>query len=185
MSFSRNITVFLRVLEYYSGVLFLTTNRVGDFDEAFTSRIHVSLYYPEFDTNKTREVFRTNLNMIADRFRKAKRQFCVDIFEICAFATDRSVKAEWNGRQIRNACQTALALAEYEAQASSYDQLSTTEAFVELKVKHFEEVQKARMKMWKCSSVGPSSPVPSDFWGSEECMSVGQLANSPWLRKVW
>src|SRR4051794_28771603 len=30
-------------MEYYAGILFLTTNRVGDFDEAFTSRIHVSL----------------------------------------------------------------------------------------------------------------------------------------------
>jgi SpoVK/Ycf46/Vps4 family AAA+-type ATPase len=38
----RNAVVgtFLRVLEYYNGVLFLTTNRVHDFDEAFYSRYH-------------------------------------------------------------------------------------------------------------------------------------------------
>jgi hypothetical protein len=40
-----HLIVFLRVLEYYSGILFLTTNRVGIMDEAFKSRIHVSLYY--------------------------------------------------------------------------------------------------------------------------------------------
>ena len=40
------IGVFLRVLEYYAGILFLTTNRIGDFDEAFTSRIHMRLFYP-------------------------------------------------------------------------------------------------------------------------------------------
>jgi len=38
------VSVFLRILEYYSGILFLTTNRVGTIDEAFKSRIHVSLY---------------------------------------------------------------------------------------------------------------------------------------------
>lgn len=39
------VSVFLRVLEYYNGLLFLTTNRVGTIDEAFKSRIHLSLYY--------------------------------------------------------------------------------------------------------------------------------------------
>jgi SpoVK/Ycf46/Vps4 family AAA+-type ATPase len=36
----RNAVVgtFLRLLEYYDGVLFLTTNRVHNFDEAFYSR---------------------------------------------------------------------------------------------------------------------------------------------------
>lgn len=38
------VSVFLRVLEFYSGILFLTTNRVGTMDEAFKSRIHISLY---------------------------------------------------------------------------------------------------------------------------------------------
>lgn len=39
-------SVFLRSLEYYAGVLFLTTNRVGSIDQAFKSRIHLSVYYP-------------------------------------------------------------------------------------------------------------------------------------------
>jgi hypothetical protein len=34
---------FLRALELYEGVLFLTTNRVGSFDDAFISRIQVKL----------------------------------------------------------------------------------------------------------------------------------------------
>lgn len=34
------------VLKYYNGILFLTTNRVGTLDEAFKSRVHLSLYYP-------------------------------------------------------------------------------------------------------------------------------------------
>ena len=38
------VSVFLRMLEYYKGLLFLTTNRVGSFDEAFKSRVHISLF---------------------------------------------------------------------------------------------------------------------------------------------
>lgn len=36
--------VFLRVLDYYASVLFLTTNRISDFDEDFSCRIRISLY---------------------------------------------------------------------------------------------------------------------------------------------
>ncbi|KAF2636666.1 hypothetical protein P280DRAFT_408864, partial [Massarina eburnea CBS 473.64] len=36
---------FLRALEYYRGILFLTTNWAGAMDEAFRLRIHVSLLY--------------------------------------------------------------------------------------------------------------------------------------------
>jgi SpoVK/Ycf46/Vps4 family AAA+-type ATPase len=39
------VSVFLRKLEYYEGILFLTTNRVSQFDEAILSRIHLMLRY--------------------------------------------------------------------------------------------------------------------------------------------
>ncbi|KAI8932326.1 hypothetical protein NX059_010520 [Plenodomus lindquistii] len=41
------VSVFLRVLEYYEGILILTSNRVGTFDEAFKSRIQLSLHYDD------------------------------------------------------------------------------------------------------------------------------------------
>lgn len=37
------VSNFLRALEYYEGILILTTNRVGTFDEAFKSRIQLAL----------------------------------------------------------------------------------------------------------------------------------------------
>ncbi|KAB2568835.1 Katanin p60 ATPase-containing subunit A1 [Lasiodiplodia theobromae] len=37
------VSVFLRLLEYYRGVLLLTTNRVSAFDPAFESRIHLTI----------------------------------------------------------------------------------------------------------------------------------------------
>jgi hypothetical protein len=39
------VSVFLRKLEYYQGIMFLTTNRLKDFDEAILSRIHLTLKF--------------------------------------------------------------------------------------------------------------------------------------------
>lgn len=38
------VSVFLRALEYYDGILILTSNRVATFDEAFKSRIQLALH---------------------------------------------------------------------------------------------------------------------------------------------
>lgn len=51
------VSIFLRVLEYYEGIMFLTTNRVQTFDAAFQSRIHISLEYKELDTKSRRKVW--------------------------------------------------------------------------------------------------------------------------------
>lgn len=37
------VSVFLRELEYYQGIMFLTTNRVKQIDDAIASRIHLPL----------------------------------------------------------------------------------------------------------------------------------------------
>jgi len=106
------VSIFLRVLEYYSGILFLTTNRVGTIDEAFKSRIHISLYYPPLDWRTTKEIFRVNL-------RRAKDRVEYDEPAILRFAKKHYHSNEganrWNGRQIFNAFQTAIALAQYDA----------------------------------------------------------------------
>ncbi|KAF2643577.1 hypothetical protein P280DRAFT_478331 [Massarina eburnea CBS 473.64] len=79
---------FLRALEWYEGIIFLTTNRVDTFGDAFISRIHVQLYYPDFDDEGRRK---------------------------------------WNGREIRNAFQTAVALAEYEGKKDAEDRIILTD----------------------------------------------------------
>ncbi|KAL9005183.1 MAG: hypothetical protein Q9188_002019 [Gyalolechia gomerana] len=111
------VSVFLRVLEFYSGILFLTTNKVGHFDEAFKSRIHVSLYYPVLDKRSTLKIWKMNL----DRLAKSKKPLEVETEEIYEYARKhyRSLhkqgKTTWNGRQIKNAFQTAIALADFDA----------------------------------------------------------------------
>ncbi|KAI0387116.1 hypothetical protein F5Y04DRAFT_243037 [Hypomontagnella monticulosa] len=152
--FQRNglVAVFLRVLEYYAGILFLTTNRVGDFDEAFASRIHISLYYPELGREETLKVFELNLQLIEDRFKDKPRKFVPDRMRIGAFAQeywDKHPFDHWNGRQIRNACQTALALAEYEAQGKNHLITLNPNAEVRLNRSHFETVGEAYLAFSK------------------------------------
>ncbi|ETS80035.1 hypothetical protein PFICI_07564 [Pestalotiopsis fici W106-1] len=111
------VAVFLRIMEYYSGVLFLTTNRVGVFDEAFTSRIHISLYYPPLTRSQTLEIFKKNWERILARSKEDSRQIDINQSEITEFAMDyfdNNKQGRWNGRQIRNAFQSALAMAEFQ-----------------------------------------------------------------------
>ncbi|KAF6809112.1 hypothetical protein CMUS01_13745 [Colletotrichum musicola] len=156
MDFVRNglVAVFLRVLEYYAGILFLTTNRIGDFDEAFASRIHMSLYYPELDELKTLKVFKLNLDLIQQRFEKQGRRINFDASSIEDFAQQHFQQYKynrWNGRQIRNACQTALALAEFDAQGGALDIDGEVDkaAVVQLQLKYFKTVQKSYLDFGK------------------------------------
>lgn len=140
--------VFLRVLEYYTGILFLTTNRIGDLDEAFASRIQMSLHYPELDELKTLKVFRLHLDLINKRFKDQGRTITYDISSIEDFAIQHFADQpynRWNGRQIRNACHTALALAEFDAQknGSEINLEIDKSAPVSLQLKYFKIVQKA------------------------------------------
>ncbi|RKL35219.1 hypothetical protein BFJ70_g8076 [Fusarium oxysporum] len=151
--FNRNglVAVFLRVLEYYAGILFLTTNRIGDFDEAFASRIHMSLHYPPLKLVSTSKIFELNLKMIKKRYQEADRKITIDMQGIGEYAEEywqRNVKARLNGRQIRNACQTALALAEFDAQpeGSKYDLTVRSDAKVHLTVKHIQTVSDAYLE---------------------------------------
>lgn len=111
------VSVFLRVLEYYSGILFLTTNKVGNFDEAFKSRIHISLYYAPLDIKQSKKIWRVNLKRISENHKDLE----FDQDEILDWAheymrdcEDKDMKL-WNGRQIYNACQTAVAIAQFQA----------------------------------------------------------------------
>lgn len=150
------VSVFLRVLEHFTGILFLTTNRVGAFDEAFKSRIHISLYYPPLDAEKTRDIWKMNLERLSKKKERRNESMRFNEKEIFAYAqnhyTETSARgASWNGRQIRNAFQTASALAEFEAhernKKTKQKSMETGEVFLatdpQLKVRHFEEIASA------------------------------------------
>ena len=138
-SLQRNslVSVFLRILEYYTGILFLTTNRVGDFDEAFKSRIHVILYYPRLQAEAIMKIWQNlieNLEVVAPgiTLTEQAQRYLLEGRELR--------KTQWNGRQIRNAFQTAVALAEYEQ-----DPQGTKGKFT-VSAKHFKKVVELSQK---------------------------------------
>uniref|UniRef100_D8Q847 AAA+ ATPase domain-containing protein n=1 Tax=Schizophyllum commune (strain H4-8 / FGSC 9210) TaxID=578458 RepID=D8Q847_SCHCM len=95
------VSTFLRLLEYYQGILFLTTNRVQSFDEAFQSRIHVALKYNNLTEDSRRTVWKSFL----EKLGAGK----VDVSEA---DYDELQKCVLNGREIKNAVKTAKSLAD-------------------------------------------------------------------------
>ncbi|KAL9083052.1 MAG: hypothetical protein Q9165_008676 [Trypethelium subeluteriae] len=93
------VSVFLRLLEYYEGILFLTTNRVDNIDAAFDSRIHLTLEYDELNLDSRRYVWRTFLSKVSN------------VGEFSAADVDKLAEAILNGRQIKNVLKTAQLLA--------------------------------------------------------------------------
>ncbi|KAK3955237.1 hypothetical protein QBC32DRAFT_205952 [Pseudoneurospora amorphoporcata] len=122
------VSVFLRVLEYYHGILFLTTNRVGSIDEAFKSRLHMMLYYPPLDRPQTIAIFKANIAKL--KAIERQRQLVVDtptlridedsILRFAERHCDNGLPdgGRWNGRQIKNAFQIAASMAHYTARVT-------------------------------------------------------------------
>jgi SpoVK/Ycf46/Vps4 family AAA+-type ATPase len=127
------VSVFLRALEYYRGVLFLTTNRVQTFDRAFTSRIHVALHYKNL-TEEDRERIWCNHFDRLDRDSDGHVYVSASTREF-AYKSRELRSLRWNGREIRNALQTALALAEDDAADSGEDRITISDKHLRSVVK--------------------------------------------------
>jgi len=89
------VGIFLRLLEYHQGVLFLTTNRVRCFDPAFHSRISVALKYHELDKEARGKIWKTLL----------------EAAKIEGIDSDKLAEFHLNGRQIRTTIRLAQSLA--------------------------------------------------------------------------
>ncbi|KAI1265447.1 hypothetical protein F5Y18DRAFT_386613 [Xylariaceae sp. FL1019] len=114
------VSTFLRALEYYRGVLFLTTNRVQAFDSAFMSRIHVALHYKNLRDEDRERIWANTFERLeresngSIRISNAARGLLLNGADDNA-ARSRLRALKWNGREIRNAMQMMLAMAESEA----------------------------------------------------------------------
>ena len=104
------VAIFLRTMEYYRGILFLTTNRVGSFDDAFLSRIHAVIHYPNLGNEYRNQIWR----QFFDKLRSERKDIRISHKAQTYVLTNKDMQGvPWNGREIRNAFQTAVALAEY------------------------------------------------------------------------
>jgi len=82
------------MLEYYEGILFLTTNRLETMDVAFQSRIHIAIKYNTLNSATRRRIWENFINRLDDRETEGKNELLE--------ALDDLQEWELNGRQIRN-----------------------------------------------------------------------------------
>lgn len=114
--------MFLRTLEYYDGILVLTTNRVGTFDEAFQSRVQIAIPYPALDRVSRKRIWENFFDLLRADEEDA------DVDEL-ARRVDELADHRMNGRQIRNVLTTARQLALYRQETLVWrhlDQAVTT-----------------------------------------------------------
>ncbi|PSR85901.1 P-loop containing nucleoside triphosphate hydrolase protein [Coniella lustricola] len=105
------VSVFLRVLEYYSGILFLTTNRVATFDDAFKSRIHIPIRYTDLDFDSRLKIWRNFCSKISGGVNITESEY------------NKLADHELNGRQIKNVIKAAESLAAFDQAKLDFKQL--------------------------------------------------------------
>lgn len=113
------VSVILRHLEYYRGILFITTNRVKTIDEAFRSRTHVALHFRELTTDAKAQVWSSFLEKVGITVGGEDGRITHENLEALA-------AREINGRQIKNAVRTASSLALGRTQPLSYIHFAET-----------------------------------------------------------
>ena len=69
----------LRVLEYYDGILILTTNRVPYLDIAVLSRVHLAVQYDDLTEVQTLALWDRFLNQINYPSAKGHRNKIIDL----------------------------------------------------------------------------------------------------------
>ncbi|KAJ2996039.1 hypothetical protein NUW58_g1106 [Xylaria curta] len=99
------VSSLLRVLEYFEGIMFLTTNRVETIDSAFQSRIHLSITYPALSHAVRQELWR---NWITRENSGSEPDWLTQVL------LDNLANRNLNGREIKNAMQIAHALSRSE-----------------------------------------------------------------------
>ncbi|KAF2469434.1 P-loop containing nucleoside triphosphate hydrolase protein [Lindgomyces ingoldianus] len=94
------VSIFLRMLEYYRGVLFLTTNRIAVLDKALDSRIHLKISYPELDRTARLQVWRNLIDLLPP-----------SLVGLDSADLEYLAERKMNGREIKNVIKAAQLLA--------------------------------------------------------------------------
>ncbi|KAF2997548.1 hypothetical protein E8E13_000147 [Curvularia kusanoi] len=110
------VSVFLRMLEYYEGILILTSNRVGAFDEAFRSRIHIAIHYEDLKPRSRKKIWSNFLSRLEGT---EEGENIAEIEE----RLDELANHKLNGREIRNALSTARQLAHHKGENMGWEHL--------------------------------------------------------------
>lgn len=106
------VSIFLRQLEYYQGILILTTNLAAHFDPALESRIHFCLHYADLDYQARLAIWKT---FVAKSIATT----------ISDSDLERLAQLKLNGRQIKNAVGSAQSIALQHKASLSVDHIDT------------------------------------------------------------
>lgn len=110
---------------YFRGILFLTTNRVRTFDEAFQSRIHVSLRYQDLSDEARLHIWTAFLKKArTSEMKNASLQLSSTELGLTETELRDISKRKINGRQIKNVVRTASALARSGKEPIKYEHLA-------------------------------------------------------------
>ncbi|PQE02913.1 hypothetical protein CJF31_00002724 [Rutstroemia sp. NJR-2017a BVV2] len=128
------VAVFLKQLEYFAGIVFLTTNRLSSFDRAMKSRIHLALGYGPPDDDVRRRIWDQCLNGVP-----VEEQGLDDIDAVARVLST----VKMNGREISNALNTARTIARFRG--------------TKLQITHIESVCKVKSAFEKSLRYGARS----------------------------
>ena len=148
------VGIFLRHLEHFPGIVFMTTNRLAEVDRAILARVDLPLYYPTLNEHDTAEIFKLHMEKLKLHFQTPqyvkeqsvsftalrKTTLYIDenvIYKWCRqefiTSTHKKYRSWWEGRLILSAFYSALALAERERG-------NNNRTIVNLKAEHFRRV---------------------------------------------
>lgn len=108
------VSVLLRVLEYYTGTIILTTNRISSLDIAVQSRIHLSIRYNDLSDEDCIKIFEFLISEVEFESRREKK-------EVTEWFRSDVADEGLNGRQIRNLVTTAQTIAKAKSQSADLD----------------------------------------------------------------
>lgn len=102
------VGVFLRLLEYYNGILFLTTNRVTHIDPAFYSRISLAIKYPELSPEARTSIWKGQTSLYEVKMIDEEYSILGNTYNI-------------NGRQIKNCVRIVTSLCKRKKTIPTFD----------------------------------------------------------------
>ncbi|EPE28706.1 P-loop containing nucleoside triphosphate hydrolase [Glarea lozoyensis ATCC 20868] len=175
---NEQVSVLLRILEYFEGTMFLTTNRVQTIDPAFKSRIHLSLTYPALSSESRSELWETFILKGTEENSRPKW--------LTARFLDKISKEEVNGREIKNIVRVAHALAFNDKRSMKATDILQGLQSLRTFERDFSEAAAAKRKQ-DYEHFEPSKKVKiGDRIEDEERKDPTELANEgrPWW-KFW
>lgn len=110
------VSVLLRALEYFTGTIILTTNRISSLDIAVQSRIHLSIQYNDLGSTDCMNIFKmffSKLEVEEKDRQDIKKWFEDDVLD--------ENSQHLNGREIRNLVSKAEAVAKSKKRSVNLD----------------------------------------------------------------